>query len=118
MRMPSPLGSSVVILAFSMMVAPSASAAQRLASRVDPAAYRLIQEDDLVALEDEAGRRLILRQEWLLEGRAEEEGEYLEALDFDSEVTAFDLGDGRQGLHLSSYEISAEGAVRVTVSGV
>jgi hypothetical protein len=40
----------------------------------------------------------------------EESGAYVSSFNYDDGVTAFPIGDGRIGLHLSSYEIQKEGS--------
>jgi hypothetical protein len=60
-----------------------------------------------------AGREpLAVPRAWLKPAAviAEEENHYVSSLEWERPVTAFALGDGRVGLHLSSYTIAKEGS--------
>lgn len=56
-------------------------------------------------------RQIEVPRDWLIPPReqADEEGNYVSSFGYDVPVTSFPIGNGRIGLHLSSYDITREG---------
>jgi hypothetical protein len=79
---------------------------------IDTKSYRLVRDQKDYALRYDRDKRLRVQGEWLVppEELKEESGAYVSSFTYDEGVTAFPIGDGRMGLHLSSYEIQKEGS--------
>ena len=57
-------------------------------------------------------KRVAIPREWLIppqEEKDEEEGAYVSSFNYDTQVQSFPIGNGRIGLHLSSYDFAREG---------
>ena len=78
------------------------------------AAYRLLHDDGGYRLRPTAGPDLAVPTAWLEppEVVAADEETYVSALEWAPEVTSFAIGEGRIGLHLSSYAIQEEGSAQ------
>ena len=59
-------------------------------------------------------KQLVVPREWLIPRQEErdEESSYVTSFNYAKEVTAFPIGNGRVGLHLSSYKIQEEGSAQ------
>jgi hypothetical protein len=79
---------------------------------VDTRGYRLVRDQKDYAVRYDRDKHLRVRGEWLMppDELKEESGAYVSSFNYDDGVTAFPIGDGRIGLHLSSYEIQKEGS--------
>jgi len=78
----------------------------------DRTGFRLVEVGGEYRLERASGPPLAVPREWLIPpGEAEADAEsYVTAFAYSEEVTAFPIGDGLLGLHLSSYAIQSEGS--------
>lgn len=78
----------------------------------DQSSYRLVRDSNGYRLEGPDGSGVEVPREWLAppEIAAREENHYVTSLAWDETVTAFPIGYGRTGLHLSSYAIQSEGS--------
>jgi hypothetical protein len=76
--------------------------------------FSLVREPGGFWLGRSDGARLAVARDWLLtqEESAQERDGYVSTLEFDAKVQEFALGDGRVGLHLSSYAIAVEGSAQ------
>lgn len=57
-------------------------------------------------------KQVAIPREWLVppqEEKEEEEGAYVSSFNYDTQVQSFPIGNGRIGLHLSSYDFAREG---------
>ena len=79
---------------------------------IDTKSYRFVRDQKDYTLRYDRDKRLRIRQAWLVppDELKEESGAYISSFNYDEGVTAFPIGDGRTGLHLSSYEIQREGS--------
>ena len=59
-------------------------------------------------------KQIAIPRDWLIPPKDEkdEEGTYVTSFHYDKVVSSFPVGNGRMGLHLSSYEIQAEGSAQ------
>lgn len=76
--------------------------------------FRLVIKRNKFALQfDSNGKRrqIAIPREWLVppEEEKEEIGNYVLSFGYDPPVTSFPIGNGRLGLHLSSYDVTREG---------
>ncbi len=81
-------------------------------SGFDGESYELIEDGAEYRLTGAGREPLAVPRAWLQPAAviAEEESHYVSSLEWGRPVTAFALGDGRVGLHLSSYTIATEGS--------
>jgi len=65
-------------------------------------------------VENGKSRQVVVPRDWLIPPQAEkdEESSYVTSFSFAKEVSAFPIGDGRVGLHLSSYRIQEQGSAQ------
>lgn len=57
-------------------------------------------------------KQVAIPRDWLIppqEEKEEEEGTYVSSFNYDTQVQSFPIGNGRIGLHLSSYDFAREG---------
>jgi len=59
-------------------------------------------------------KQVVIPRDWLVppEAEKEEEEAAVSSFNYDERVTSFPIGEGRTGLHLSSYEIMNEGSLQ------
>ena len=77
--------------------------------------FKLVSEPERFALHvslPERQEQIIIPRAWLIppQEEKEEEDNYVSSFHYDSQVTAFAIGNGQIGLHLSSYEANDEGS--------
>ena len=60
---------------------------------------------------DEQQEKIIIPRGWL-DPQEDSENGYVSSCNYDETVTSFNIGNGRIGLHLSSYEIQQEGSAQ------
>jgi hypothetical protein len=79
---------------------------------IDTESFRLVRDQRDYTLRYDRDKRLRIRQAWLVppDELKEESGAYISSFNYDEGITVFPIGDGRMGLHLSSYEIQTEGS--------
>jgi hypothetical protein len=81
----------------------------------DTARFSLISVENGFALRDNRNTALaavLVPRDALIPADEEQEAEemYVKAFNYEERTTAFDIGDGRLGVHTSSYEIMREGS--------
>jgi hypothetical protein len=93
-------------------ISPALAQSARDVVAVDTESYRLVRDQRDYAVRYDRDKHLRVRGEWLMppDELEEESGAYVCSFNYDDGVTAFPIGDGRIGLHLSSYEIQEEGS--------
>ncbi len=81
-------------------------------SGFDGESYALVEDETGYRLTAAGREPIAVPRAWLEPeaARREDENTYVSSLEWGRPVTAFPLGDGRVGLHLSSYEIAKEGS--------
>jgi hypothetical protein len=59
-------------------------------------------------------KQITIPRDWLIppEDERDEEGTYVTSFHYDKTVSSFPIGNGRTGLHFSSYEIQSEGSAQ------
>jgi hypothetical protein len=59
-------------------------------------------------------KQIAIPRDWLVppEEEKNEESNYVTSFDYDKEVSSFPIGNGRTGLHISSYAIQEEGSAQ------
>lgn len=100
----------IPILSFSPALAQSA---QDVLS-VDTKSFRLVRDQQGYRLQYDVDKHLRVPQAWLMppDELKEESLAYVSSFNYDEQVTAFPIGNGRIGLHVSSYEIQREGSAQ------
>ncbi len=80
----------------------------------DMTSFRLERGQDGYTLRYAQNGFIAIPEVWLVPpDELEDEAEaYVSSFNYDEQVTAFPIGDGRKGLHVSSYEIQREGSAR------
>lgn len=103
----------LVLLALAS-TAVAAQPAPDLWTGFDGTSYELISDAKGYRLVGRGPAPLAVPKKWLApaQAREEEEDAYVSSLDWGRPVTAFPIGDGRVGLHLSSYTIATEGSAQ------
>lgn len=103
---------SLLTCIFSISSATAQSARDVLT--IDTKSYRLVRDQQDYTLRYDGDKRLLVQGEWLVppDELKEESAAYVSSFNYDEGVTAFPIGDGRMGLHLSSYEIQKEGSAK------
>ena len=100
-------GTSIVVA-----LAAASDPAQPMAPELETSRFRLVHERGRFALEDRssgAPTRLAIPKPWLVAASHDEPG-YVSPFKYSALVTAFPVGDGRVGLHLSSYDVNDRGS--------
>lgn len=79
---------------------------------VDVNNFELFRDQHNFNLQYRKNERLIIPLVWLIppDEIQEDDQSYISSFDYDKRVTSFQIGDGRIGLHLSSYKIQEEGS--------
>jgi hypothetical protein len=100
------------IFVFSVPSALSQSGHDLLALGTD--SFSLLQDERGYSLKYSQGERIILAKAWLVPPDEVEEDELscVSSFNYDERVTAFQIGDGRKGLHVSSYDIQKAGSAQ------
>jgi len=86
--------------------------AKAFGPELDTSRFRLVREKSRFVLEDRsaaAATRVGVPKSWLVPASPAEPG-YVSPFKYDPRVTAFPVGDGRTGLHLSSYDVNDRGS--------
>lgn len=101
---------SLLILIFS--ISPATAQSPQDILTIDTKSFRLVRDQQGYSLQYDRDKRLRVREEWLVppDELKDESGAYVSSFNYDEGVTAFPIGDGGMGLHLSSYEIQKEGS--------
>lgn len=102
---------SLFILAFSVS---SAGAVPDHNLAADTTNFRLERGQHGYSLKYAQNKCITIPEVWLVPpDEVERENQaYVSSFNYDEQVTAFPIGDGRKGLHVSSYEIQREGSAR------
>jgi hypothetical protein len=81
---------------------------------VDVNNFKLLRDQHGFGLQAGNNKQLAIPSQWLIPpDEVEEDDEsYVSSFHYDEPVTSFKIGDGRVGLHLSSYAIQKEGSAR------
>jgi hypothetical protein len=81
---------------------------------IDTVEFKLSQNQHGYSLQYGKNKRIVIPREWLIPpDEIQEDGQcYVSSFNYDEPVTSFKIGDGRVGLHLSSYKIQKEGSAR------
>lgn len=93
------------------------SAFQAHASR-SPAQFKLVRNRrsfSLAFTSKGVTKQIVIPRQWLVPPKEEADEElnaFVLSFNYDSEVQSFEIGDGRIGLHLSSFESGDEGSSR------
>lgn len=108
------LGFRCAVLLALVTSAGSVHAAQDLWTGFDAASYELVEDATGYRLTGGGREPIAVPREWLEPeaARKQDEEAYVSSLEWGRGVTAFALGDGRVGLHLSSYAIATEGSAQ------
>jgi len=79
---------------------------------VDVNNFQLFRDQHNYSLQYGKDERLIIPLEWLIppDEVQEDDQSYVSSFNYDKDVTSFQIGDGRIGLHLSSYKIQEGGS--------
>ena len=79
---------------------------------VDVNNFELFRDQHNFSLQYGKDERLIIPLEWLIppDEVQEDDQSYVSSFNYDKSVTSFQIGDGRIGLHLSSYKIQEGGS--------
>ncbi len=86
-------------------------------NQISKAEFRLLTQPRGFLLQFVSNRKtkqVAIPRDWLIPPQEEkdEESNYVTSFHYDKEVSSFPIGNGRMGLHLSSYEIQAEGSAQ------
>src|SRR5262245_57894895 len=103
------------VLLLALVATPvSAQPATDLWTGFDGTSYELVSDASGYRLGGPGHAAVAVPKEWLEPARVREDEEesYVGSLEWGKPVTAFPLGDGRLGLHLSSYTIAREGSAQ------
>ena len=81
---------------------------------IDIVKFKLSKNQHDYSLQYGKNERIVIPREWLIPPDEIQEDEqcYVSSFHYDEPVTSFKIGDGRVGLHLSSYKIQKEGSAR------
>ena len=81
---------------------------------VDVINFKIFRNQHDYSLQYGKNVQLVIPLEWLIPPDEIEEDEqcYVSSFHYDKSVTSFKIGDGRIGLHLSSYKIQKEGSAQ------
>ena len=81
---------------------------------IDTTGYALYRLEEGYALHYEKNKELPIPTQWLApsEYRVEDEQGFVSSVNYDRQVTAFVIGSGLVGIHLSSYDIQKEGSAQ------
>lgn len=79
---------------------------------VDSNHFTLYRDQQNYSLQYGKDERLLIPSGWLIPYDEDQEDDqaYASSFDYDKHITSFPIGDGRIGLHLSSYNIQKEGS--------
>jgi hypothetical protein len=77
-----------------------------------PVKVRLDGTDFILLIETEQEQKQITIPPGWLGQQEDQEKSYVSSFNFDTTVTVFNIGDGRYGIHLSSYEIQKGGSAQ------
>ena len=79
---------------------------------IDVNNFELFRDRNTFSLQYGKDERLIIPIEWLIppDEVQEDDQSYVSSFNYDKRVTSFQIGDGRIGLHLSSYQIQEAGS--------
>lgn len=79
---------------------------------IDVNNFELYRDRHTFSLQYGKDERLIIPLEWLIppDEVQEDDQSYVSSFNYDKRVTSFQIGDGRIGLHLSSYKIQEAGS--------
>ena len=96
---------------------PAPQSPSRQAPAVDTHRYALIgtKGDFLLQTETDPNTKGVsVPRSWLVTPKdaEEEEGNFVSSFSYHRNVTSFDLGDGRIGIHVSSYEVQQDGSAQ------
>lgn len=97
-----------------LSVLPVAAQSDDSPITVDVINFKLFQNQHDYSLQYGKDKRLAIPREWLIppDDVQEDEQCYISSFHYDEPVTSFKIGDGRIGLHVSSYQIQKEGSAR------
>jgi hypothetical protein len=101
-------------LMFAWLRVPAAGPQQK---QVSSRQFTLVRDRDTFLLRfvaNDKRKQIIVPREWLIPRQEEkdEEAHYATSFNYAKEVTAFPIGNGRVGLHLSSYKIQDQGSAQ------
>lgn len=79
---------------------------------VDVNTFKLFRDQNAFSLRYGKDQRLVIPLEWLIppDEVHEDDQSYVSSFNYAEDVTSFQIGDGRIGLHLSSYKIQEAGS--------
>jgi hypothetical protein len=100
------------LLTFILTVPPVVAKSGNDLLTVDANHFELFGDQHNYSLQYGKDERLIIPLEWLIppDEVQEDDQSYVSSFDYDKHVTSFQIGDGRIGLHLSSYKIQEGGS--------
>ena len=101
----------------SIRSADEADKYESLDKDIDTKRFRLLAKPETFLLQwfqDKKKRQIVIPKEWLApqEEKEKEKGNYVTSFNYSEEVTSFLIGDGRAGLHMSSYDSMARGSAQ------
>jgi len=104
----------IFLLIMIVSVLPAVARSDNDPLTVDVIKFKLFRNQHDYSLQYGKNERLVIPMEWLIPADEVEEDEqcYVSSFHYDEPVTSFKIGDGRIGLHLSSYKIQKEGSAQ------
>jgi hypothetical protein len=112
--MRKPIYLAILLLIFVFSATPVLSQSSHDLLALDTESFSLLQDEQGYSLKYTQNKRISLPKAWLVPPDEVEEDEvsYVSSFNYDERVTAFQIGDGRKGLHVSSYDIQKEGSAQ------